>query len=181
MLRITGFLAFGICVAALLPIPARAQAAGEHRYGAGFVKTTDKTSIKAQSLAFDGDSLRFVDARTLQPGVLSLRSVQRVVVQGGHPVVEAAVLMGGAMLVGSLLGVKQADSSTGSGVSSGTKTAIVGGMTAGGVLIGALVGSATHKYKTVFKNGQLVASLPTAFAAGGSAHRVVRLGVAVPL
>ncbi len=181
MLRITGLIALGICVAALVPTPARAQGGNGRQYEFGFIKKTDKSSVKAQNLVFDGDSLRFLDRKTQQAGVLPLSGVRQVSVQGGHPIVESAVLMGGAMLVGSLLGVKQAESDTGSGVSSGTKTAIVGGMTAGGVLIGALVGSATHKYKTVFKNGQLVASLPTAFAASGSAHRVLRVGVAFAL
>lgn len=122
MLRLTGCLGFGIlCLAALTSGSGRAQTLSGRHYEVGVIRKSDRSAFKAQNLLFVGDSLKFVDRRTQRPGTLALSQVQQVWVEGGHPVVASAALLGGAMFVGALLGVKQAENDLNSKTSSSSR------------------------------------------------------------
>ncbi len=76
--------------------------------------------------------------------------VLRIEKQTGNEALLWGASLGAASLIGSLLGVKRAENTTGVEADSDSKTAIVAGLTGLGVAIGVLVGSKQKKYQTVY-------------------------------
>jgi|GEM_PF-3536787 len=81
---------------------------------------------------------------------LPVTDVLRIEKQTGNEALLWGAGIGASALIGSLLGVKSAENSTGIEADSDSKTAIVAGLTGLGVAIGVLVGSKQKKYETVY-------------------------------
>ncbi len=108
----------------------------------------------------DGRQIEF-QSLTLVDGVYNLKTkkdqqeitaadVLRIEKQTGNEALLWGAALGGAAFLGSILGVNQAESTSGIEADSDSKTAIVAGLTGLGVAIGILVGSKQKKYETVY-------------------------------
>lgn len=126
-------------------------------YARGKVILKDGTRYEAVNINFAVETLTFTDKKTGQPFTFPLPEVDFVSRTKSYAL-EGALAGGGLMLSASLAAVLQAaadpylETKPNAGL-------IILGLTAGGVGIGALIGSALSSEKTVFQKGRLVVRL----------------------
>lgn len=118
----------------------------------GRISTADGQQIEFQNLSLNEGSYRFENKKSRSDQSVPEDQVLRIERQTGNEALMWGGALGGAALVGSLLGVKRAESTSGFEADSESKTAIVAGLTGLGVAIGILVGSKQKKYETVYSN-----------------------------
>jgi hypothetical protein len=143
----------------VLAVPASGQekAALPFSIDAGRLYTTEGREIVFSKLAFTPDSASYQKAGERRLQLVPASTVLRVEKQTGSEALKWGVIMGLSGLLGAVLGVAQAESST-SGlrdkveVSSGAKAGIVGGATAVCAGIGLAMGAGHKTYATVYEN-----------------------------
>jgi hypothetical protein len=113
--------------------------------------------FQAEKLVLTSDSLRFVVKGSGQPKSYPLSQVEYATRVRTHAR-DGALAGGGLMLLGGLLGVAQAESDPNVEVRDNAAT-IVTALTAGGVLLGAIIGNALKSEKTIIQNGRMMTTL----------------------
>ncbi|MDH3710834.1 MAG: hypothetical protein OER04_13150 [Cyclobacteriaceae bacterium] len=114
----------------------------------GRIQTRDGFSQEFVSLKLEGDQY-LVQSRK-ESTRMPTEEIMRIDRQSGSEALLWGGAMGGAALLGSLLGVNSAENTTGIEADSDSKAAIVIGLTGLGVAIGVLVGSKQKKYETIY-------------------------------
>jgi hypothetical protein len=126
----------------------------------------DGKKIEFQNLSATPEAYSFKDMAAGKYQKMPASSILRIEQQTGTEAGEWALYLGGAGLVGSLLGVLSAKSdatSLGGEVDDSKLVPIVLGLTAAAALIGAAIGSGQKKYRTVY-DAPSKATTSTSFA-----------------
>jgi len=118
----------------------------------GRLRSTDGFEIHFSKLIMDQDSLTYSKLNSKVDNTIPISKVIRVEVQKGSHALEFGAALALSGLIGSVIGVAQAESSSGGTIESGTKTNLIVGLTAASGLIGLLIGSSYKKYETVYAN-----------------------------
>ena len=132
----------------------------------GRLTTADGKKIEFQNLSATPEAYSFKDMAAGKYQKMPASSILRIEQQTGTEAGEWALYLGGAGLVGSLLGVLSAKSdatSLGGEVDDSKLVPIVLGLTAASALIGAAIGSGQKKYRTVY-DAPSKATTSTSFA-----------------
>jgi hypothetical protein len=152
---------FCVVAAVLLMIPGLSfgQEAGhvERSYGRGRVIMKNLTRYDARGIRFSTDTLVFRDAKTGTVVSVPLAEVETVSHKKGQALL-GGLAGGGLMLASALLAVGEAESDPNLELKDNAGTIVVG-LTVGGVVIGALIGSAVTDEKTVWEKGRFRVSL----------------------
>lgn len=114
----------------------------------GRITDSDGRQTEFQSLTLNNGTYEIKTKSSVNE--MASAEVLRIEKQTGNEALLWGGALGGAALLGSLLGVNRAESTTGVKADSDSKTAIVAGLTGLGVAIGVLVGSKQKKYETVY-------------------------------
>jgi hypothetical protein len=146
-------------VALMLPAQSVAQDGGQtiHSYGRGRVIMKDLTRYEAVDIRFSNDTLSFKDVKSGRDLSVPLTDVEHVSRKKGQTLLGA--LVGGGFMLGTgLLAVAQVEADPNLRLKDNAG-AIVAGLTAGGVVVGALIGSAISAEKTVWEKGRFRVSV----------------------
>ncbi len=127
------------------------------RYSKGRIIKKDRTKYVGRQLVFKTDVLTFNDENTGRTVTLPLSEIDYVSKIGNHAL-EGALIGGGLTLLAGALAVLQveADPTLQTKENAGV---IILGLTAGGTVLGGLIGFAIPKEKTVFQKGRLLAKI----------------------
>ncbi len=127
------------------------------RYSKGRIIKKDRTKYVGRQLVFKTDVLTFNDENTGRTITLPLSEVDYVSKIGNHAL-EGALIGGGLTLLAGALAVLQveADPTLQTKENAGV---IILGLTAGGTVLGGLIGFAIPKEKTIFQKGRLLAKI----------------------
>lgn len=150
----------------LLPIllalpgsPARGQdstATTQLSLAGGRLFTTEGREVRFAALTLTQQSVQYRPAGQQGTSDLPLGQVLRIDREKGSESLKWGAMLGLSGLLGSLLGVAQAESSRPSGststISSGAKTGLVVGCTGVSVLIGLAIGAGHKIYTTAYEN-----------------------------
>ena len=138
---------------AILPT---AEAQQRRTFGRGTVVAGGER-FAAERLVVRDDTLTFVVRASGQSRSYPLSRVEYASRRRTHAR-EGALIGGATMLLGGLLGVAQAEADPNLEARDNAGV-IVGGLTLGGVVLGALIGSAFSQEKSFIQNGRLLAAL----------------------
>lgn len=138
------------------------------KYKKGKIIKSDKTVHRGRNIFWDSQILTYNDEKTGQTVTLQLSEVDRVIKVGNY-IAEGALGFGLTVLCVGLLSLAEAE------VDPGLKPreeagAIIAGVTVGGVLAGALIGSNISKEKTIYSKGAVqtqISLLPRFVNTGG--------------
>ena len=139
------------------------------KYRKGKIIKSDNTVQRGRDIFWDSQTLTYVDEKTGQTATLPLSEVNRVIKVGNYSV-EGALGGGVTTLCIGLLALLEVEADPmyepkeNAGV-------IIAGLTAGGVLAGALVGANIAKEKTVYSKGAVqtqISFLPRLVKTGGN-------------
>ena len=145
-----------VVVAVALAIPPTADAQQRRTFGRGTVITGGER-FAAEKLVVQNDTLTFVIRESGQPKSVPLSRVEFASRTRTHTR-EGALLGGGLVLLGALLGVAQAEADPNLEPRENAEV-IVGGLTLGGIFVGGLIGSTLRQEKSIIQNGRLLAAL----------------------
>ena len=143
-------------VAVTIAIRSTADAQQSREYRRGSVVIGGER-FQAERLVVTGDSLSFVVKGSGQPKAYHLSQVEYATRIRTHAR-EGALVGGGLMLLGALLGIAQAEEDPDLEVRDNAAE-ITLALTAGGILLGGLIGNALTSEKSIIQNGRFMASL----------------------
>ncbi len=133
----------------------------------GRILTDDGQKIKFVSLVSGAEKYDYEIAESGQSRGIANDNVIRIEQQTGTEAGKWALVMGGAGLLGSLLGVMQATTRSEVEVDNSKVLPVVVGLTAASALIGVAIGSGRKKYKTVYVNPKYdTSSVPSSVRVG---------------
>lgn len=118
----------------------------------GRLTTTDGFLINFSKIKVEGTQLHYQESGRTFFQKVELDKIMKVEKQSGSYAGWGGLLLGGSALVGSLYGIAQAASDPFTEIDKSKARNLVIGFTAGGILIGALIGSGIKKYETVYDN-----------------------------
>lgn len=122
------------------------------RVDKGRILTDDGQKIKFTNLVSAPEQYTYKMAESGQSRGIAAGNVVRIEQQTGSEAGKWALVMGGAGLLGSLLGVARASSSVDGEVDKSKIAPVVIGLTAASALVGVAIGSGRKKYKTEYQN-----------------------------
>ena len=120
----------------------------------GRILTDDGQKIKFVSLVPGTEKYDYKLAESGQSRSIANDNVVRIEQQTGTEAGKWALVMGGAGLLGSLLGIMQATTRSDTEVDNSKVAPVVIGLTAASALVGVAIGSGRKKYKTVYSNSK---------------------------
>lgn len=126
-------------------------------YGKGRIIKKDRTKYVGRKLVFKTDVLTFNDENTGRTVTLPLSEIDYVSKIGNHAL-EGALVGGGLTLLAGVLAVLQVEADPYRTTKENAGVIILG-LTAGGTVVGGLIGLAIPKEKTVFQKGRLLAQI----------------------
>lgn len=135
----------------------------------GKIIKLDKTVHRGRNIFWDSQILTYNDEKTGQTVTLQLSEVDRVIKVGNYSV-EAGLISGLTVLCVGLLAIAEVEADPGYQVKENAG-AIIAGVTVGGFLAGALIGSNMSKEKTVYSKGAVqtqISLLPRFVNTGGN-------------
>ena len=158
----------GVSIALALPAPARGQEGPgfNQSFGRGKIILKDLTRFEARDLQFAGDTLSFTDTATGRRLSIPTSDVEWVS-HKKNMVVWGAVTGGGLMLLSGLAAYAQVEADPYLETRSNAGT-VIAGLTLGGAVVGALIGSAFSTEKTVYEKGRFKVSLALPMTGSGA-------------
>ena len=163
-------LVIGLALTVAAAADAQSSSASTRRtYGRGSVIAGGER-FQVQNIVVARDTLTFTIKSTGERRSYPLGRVEYASRTRNHAA-PGALVGGGLMLLGGLLGVAQAEADPDLETRDNAAV-IVGALTAGGALIGGIIGAALTDEKTIIQNGRFVASLALPIPVPRSSGRI---------